>query len=228
MSALALLGIALFVACGNWQWNRGVARQAVWDEFTSDTAPALDPGTRSLDALPRFSRVQLAGRYDGEHQILLDNRMHAGRAGYEVLTPFQMHDGRWVLVNRGWVPFSGYRDRLPDVALGTAAASVTVTGRVDTLPTQGMAAGHAAPVVDAAWPKVTSYPRHDELVAVLGRPIEAGQVLLDADAPGGYLRAWQPPGVPPQRHFSYAVQWWLFAATAAVLYLVLNLHKSDR
>lgn len=228
MTALAVLGIVVFVVCGVWQWDRGVARQAVWQDFTTGGAPAIDPGARSLEALPRFTRVRLAGRYDGEHQILLDNRTHAGRAGYEVLTPFELQDGRWVLVNRGWIPFSGYRDRLPDAALAGPSASVTVTGRVDTLPTQGMAAGHAPPTVDASWPKVTSYPQHDELVAALGRPLETRQVLLDATAADGYLREWQAPGVPPERHFSYAAQWWLFAATVAVLYVILNLHKTDR
>jgi len=228
MTALAVLSIAVFVVCGAWQWNRGVARQAVWQHFMTDAAPAIDPGTQALEALPRFARVQLEGRYDAEHQILLDNRMHAGRAGYEVLTPFELRDGRWVLVNRGWVPFSGYRDRLPDVALAGDAGSVTVTGRVDTLPVQGMAAGHAAPDPGASWPKLTSYPRHDELVAVLGRAVGARQVLLDAEAPDGYIREWQAPGIPPERHFSYAAQWWLFAATVAVLYVILNLHKTDR
>lgn len=228
MTALATAGIAVFVVCGVWQWNRGIARQAVWQEFASGAAPPIEPGTLALDTLPRFTRVRLEGRYDGAHQILLDNRTHAGRAGYEVLTPFELNDGRWALVNRGWIPFSGYRDRLPDVALTGPAASVTVTGRVDTLPTQGMAAGHAAPAADAVWPKVTSYPQPAELAAVLERPIEARQVLLDAGAPDGYLREWQAPGMPPERHFSYAAQWWLFAATVAVLYVILNLHKTDR
>ena len=30
---------------------------------------------------------ELAGRYDAPRQILIDNKVHAGRAGYHVVTP---------------------------------------------------------------------------------------------------------------------------------------------
>ena len=37
-------------------------------------------------------------------QIYLDNRVHQRQAGFHVLTPLQLADGRWLLVNRGWLP----------------------------------------------------------------------------------------------------------------------------
>lgn len=225
MSALA---IAAFVALGRWQWHRGVEREATWREFLAVESPAMPVGTQPLGALPRFSHVRLEGRYDGAHQFLLDNRTHEGMAGYEVLTPFDLDDGRTILVNRGWVPFSGYRDRLPDIDLPGAGSAVTVTGRVDILPLEGMASGRAPPAPGGPWPKVTSFPHATELSAVLGRTVEPQQVLLDPSRPDGYVRSWQPPGIPPERNFSYAVQWWLFATTVAVLYGALNLHKADR
>jgi hypothetical protein len=48
--------------------------------------------------------------------------------------------------------------------------------------------------------------------AILERRI----VLLDPGAADGYVRDWQPPGVPPARHWAYAIQWWLFAVTLVV------------
>lgn len=228
MTALSALAIVAFIGFGRWQWHRGVAKEAAWQEFAAAEGPATPLGARALDSLPRFARIAVEGRYDGAHQFLLDNRIHSGSAGYEVLTPLLLADGRRVLVNRGWVPFSGYRDRLPDVELPSAAAPVTLTGRIDTLPAQGMASGRAPPTAGAAWPKVTTFPHIDEIAAVLGHPLEARQLLLDPSVPNGYLRAWQPPGMPPERHYSYAVQWWLFAATVAVLYGLLNLHKVNR
>ena len=49
--------------------------------------------------------------------------------------------------------------------------------------------------------------------------------LLDAGIAAGYLREWQPPGVPASRHLSYAVQWWGFGVLLLVLYFALNLRK---
>lgn len=228
LTALSALAIVAFIGFGRWQWHRGVAKEVTWREFSAEAGDAVPLGNREFGALPRFARVQLEGHYDGAHQFLLDNRTLDGAAGYEVLTPLQLADGRSVLVNRGWVPFSGYRDRLPDISLKGNERPVTVTGRVDTLPVEGMEAGRAPPAVGAAWPKVTSFPHIGEISAALGHPVEQQQVLLDPGMPDGFARRWQPTGVPPERHFSYAVQWWLFAATVGVLYGLLNLHKVNR
>jgi len=49
--------------------------------------------------------------------------------------------------------------------------------------------------------------------------------LLDPQMPNGYVREWSPPGMAPERHFSYAIQWWGFAAVLLVLYFGLNFRK---
>jgi cytochrome oxidase assembly protein ShyY1 len=40
------------------------------------------------------------------------------------------------------------------------------------------------------------------------------QLLLDDAAPDGYARNWRAPGLEPERHLSYAGQWFLLAAGA--------------
>jgi surfeit locus 1 family protein len=222
MTLITLVMLTLFVGLGRWQWHRGEAKQAVWAEFERN-APASSLGARDFSSIDRFARVQLDGTFDAEHQFLLDNRSHAGKPGYEVLTPFVLGDGRRILVNRGWIPFGGYRDRLPDTSISVAVAGIT--GRIDELPMGGLASGRAAPGNDAAWPKLTSFPTHHELESALGVKLQRRIVLLDPQVPGGYVREWSPPGMPPTRHFSYAIQWWGFAAVLLVLYFGLNFRK---
>lgn len=223
LATLVLLGI--FVSLGRWQWQRGEDKQAVWSEFERNT-PAQPLWAGGLDQWPRFSRVSIDGRFVPERQFLLDNRSLNGKPGYEVLTPFVTAGGRWMLVNRGWVPFTGYRDRLPDVTMnGDAGVGARIVGRIEELPAPGLASGRAAPTDDASWPKLTSFPSHDELQAALGERIERRIVLLDPEVPGGYVREWRPPGLDPSRHFSYAIQWWGFAVVLLVLYFGLNLRK---
>ena len=94
--------------------------------------PAIDWPSLPADA-PRFQRVMLRGYYDSEHQFLLDNISHEGKPGYQVLTVLRLADGSGLLVNRGWLPFAGYRDRLPDIAFA-APESLRLTGRLSTLP----------------------------------------------------------------------------------------------
>ncbi len=223
MTLLTVLLLTLFVGLGRWQWHRGEAKQEVWAEFERN-APAQALMGRNFDSLDRFAHVELHGVFEPERQFLLDNRSHAGQPGYEVLTPFLLSDGRRVLVNRGWVRFGGYRDRLPDVSMA-AAPALTITGRVDELPSGGLASGHAAPDGDSPWPKVTSFPTQPELANALGAALQHRILLLDPEVPGGYLREWSPPGMPPSRHFSYAIQWWGFAGVLLVLYFGLNFRK---
>jgi surfeit locus 1 family protein len=215
----------VFLALGRWQWDRGLERRTQWAQFAGPE-PALAADSRDLASLPRFRRVALTGRYDVERQFLLDNRTRDGRAGFEVLTPLELADGRIVLVNRGWLPFSGYRDRLPEVAFAPPTREM-VTGRLSDLPVAGLARGRAAPPPDAKWPKLASFPTFEQLERAYGRPLEKRVVLLDEQAARGYRRDWRPPGIEPGRHFSYAVQWWSFAALAAGLWIALSFRRGS-
>ena len=218
---LALLACALFIRLGVWQWHRGVERQAQWTRFArgTDTLTSLD--NRALTDLPLYQRLSVTGTLDGAHQFLLDNRSYHGRAGYEVLTPLKRASGRALLVDRGWVPFTGSRRTLPDVTVADRTA-LTLTGRAANLPSAGLASGTAAPGATDPWPKVTSFPSAEELAQALGEPLESRILLLDAQAPQGYVRDWQPPGMTPLRHFSYAIQWWCFAALVLVVWGVMS------
>jgi cytochrome oxidase assembly protein ShyY1 len=225
MTLLTVLLLAAFVSLGRWQWHRGVDKQQLWEQFEHAPEPAFTSHPPNFDTSDRYIRVAFPARYEPEHQFLLDNRMHDGQPGYEVLTPAVLNDGRRILVDRGWVPFSGYRDRLPDVSMTSVDA--TIRGRLDELPSAGLASGRAPPAAQDGWPKVTSFPTHEELASALGERISRRIVLLDAGAEGAgnFVRQWSPPGLAPDRHFSYAIQWWGFAVVLLVLYFGLNFRK---
>jgi surfeit locus 1 family protein len=226
MTLLTVLLLVVFVSLGRWQWQRGADKQRLWEQFDHAPAPAVTSHPPDFDSIGRFSRVAFPARYDSAHQFLLDNRSHDGKPGYEVLTPAVLNDGRRILVNRGWIPFSGYRDQLPDVSL-PVGGTVTLAGRIDELPVSGLPSGRAAPTADDRWPKLTTFPTHEELERALGQKISRRVLLLDADVEGSgnFVRQWSPPGLAPDRHFSYAIQWWGFAVVLLVLYFGLNFRK---
>jgi len=225
-AALATLAAcALCVRLGFWQWHSWLEADAAWARFARG-ADAVQPlGARALADLPLYQRVSLSGRLDGAHQFLLDNRSFRGRPGYEVLTPLTRDGAVTLLVDRGWVPFTGSRARLPEVSLADSAP-LDLSGRVAALPRAGLASGRAAPTLTDPWPKVTSFPTPAELSAAFGAPLEARILLLDPAAPAGLVRDWQPPGMSPLRHLSYAIQWWCFAALALVVWAVLAVRRA--
>src|SRR5262249_44865544 len=134
----------VFFLLGRWQWHRGELRQAEYDRFAAGAERVVPIGSRGVDQVPRFQRISVVGQLDADHQFLLDNRSYQGMAAFEVLTPLRRPNGRTILVDRGWVPFSGLRQRLPGVAL-EPRGTVTCVGRVDSLPSPGLASGRAPP-----------------------------------------------------------------------------------
>jgi surfeit locus 1 family protein len=227
--AMTLLTIALcvvFVRLGEWQWQRGVHRQAEWDAFARGADAPVPLAAQSLGSLPRFKRIAVTGRWDGAHQFLIDNQSHGGLPGYAVLTPLRLADGRVLVVNRGWVPFTGSRARLPQIAL-LAGAPVTLTGRLDNLPVAGLALGHAAPMVGGSWPKLTGFPTLADLATALHERLEPWTLLLDPRSGDGYVRDWQPPGLSPLRHWSYAIQWWGFAVTLTIIWGIMSARRQE-
>lgn len=225
LTLVALALAALFVRLGVWQWHRGLDREAAWQRFARGADRVLDldagGGTSDVSTVAVFQRVRVSGRLDGAHQFLLDNLTYRGRAGYEVLTPLERDRAPALLVDRGWVPFTGSRAHLPDVAV--ESAGVSVTGRLAELPAAGLASGRAPPDASARWPKVTSYPSFPELRAALGEPIAERILLLDPAEPRGFAREWRPPGLAPARHFAYAIQWWVFATLALGGWVLLGM-----
>ena len=235
MTVLTLVLLVLFTSLGRWQWGRAELKSAQQSEFAAGAQQQQALGNRSTQDLARYARLSVSGEWDVARQFLLDNRTRDGRAGYEVLTPLRLEDGRWLLVNRGWVPFSGYRDALPEVAaaLSGTEGRVGIRGVLDELPTAGLAGGRAPPAVQGGWPRVTAFPTAAELRAALASPdepeprLEARVLLLDEGEASGYVRGWKPFAKGPEQNWSYAIQWWAFAVVLLVLYVALNLKKDD-
>ena len=221
----ALVLIALFVRLGLWQWHKATLAEREWSAFARGADRVLLLGARPLTEAARFQRVSVSGQLDAAHQFLLDNRSWRGRAGYEVLTPLARPGAAVLLVDRGWVPFSGVRSQLPQVGF-EAPASVTLSGRLADLPSPGLSSGRSPPAPSAPWPRVTSFPSLAELAASLGTPLAPRILLLDPDASFGYQRDWQPPGMAPLRHLSYAIQWWCFAVLALLVWAVLGRRRA--
>jgi len=217
-TAVAIVGlVTLAVACSFlslWQYRRAAESRAVTARFEAAAAePALDAAPAELDDDLRFRRLAVAGRYIAEPQFLLDDRVHDGVAGYDVLTAFELTDGRTLLVNRGWVPANLDRSVLPDVQIDTSAR--TILGQLDRLLRAGLRLGASFPAAAAREPVIVLvYPTADELGTLLhARPLDY-LLSLDSGEPDSFVRDAEPPVLRPERHLAYAGQWLLFGVGA--------------
>jgi surfeit locus 1 family protein len=224
-SLITLIIFALLLTLGFWQLSRARYKEALQASF----AAQLNLPYTSIDQIDltvegaRYRKVSVTGRYDGIHQILLDNQVLDGQPGYHVLTPLRLKGGKQaVLVNRGWVPLGASRQQLP--AIGVTDVEVTLKGRIAQPANPGMRL--AAPS-DVDWPRVVQYLDYGEAATALGYALAPVVILLDPDMAEGYRRDWRPTpaGFGPERHRGYAVQWFALAATLLVIYCVVNTRR---
>ena len=214
----SLLGLALLVvvlgalttSLGFWQLQRAEFKRTLQDAFYDRLAGNPVPPEQAEFA--DFERLQLAGRYDA-NSFLVDNRTLNGRGGYWVVTPFETHDSRRFLVNRGWVPGSVDRSVLP--TFETPADDVRTV--VMVWPDSGDLLDLGAPPLPSAeqlsWP--LRIQRFD--VAELGALVdtEAVELRVETGQPGAFELPPLKEGFAPERHTGYAVQW--FALTGVLL-----------
>ena len=220
-----LLLLPVLLTLGLWQLDRARQKAELQAAFAErlDQPPVPLAEVDVTDPANRYRRVIASGRYDGAHQVLLDNQVRAGQPGYHVLTPLRLTEGGAILVNRGWIALGESRQVLPD--LTTPAESVTASGWLGQPANPGLRLGEDAEA--SPWPRVVPYVDYQRLAALLGYPLRPVLVLLEPEAPGGYRRDWQPRfgGFGPERHRGYAVQWFALAATLVILYLVTGLRR---
>jgi len=214
----------MLISLGRWQLRRADEKRVLFDAFAAgtDATRLIDLGTPRL---PRYQHIEASGHYDQGRQILIDNMVNAGRAGYFVITPFALTGGGWVLVNRGWVPLGASRAVRPTIPVTSDTRQLR--GTADNLPSPGIQMGTRGKLAPP-YPVVAAFPTHAELAQLLGESSWARAtdlVLLDPAEPDGYARSWAPPGFPPMRHIGYAVQWFALALTLLVIYVVTNLRR---
>lgn len=212
---LVLVVVPLFVSLGLWQWRKADAKLAIQAELDqrSHDAPVTLSATPVDPAALRHHRVELRGTFDPAHQVLIDNRLYRGQAGYHVITPLRLAGtGMSVLVNRGWVAAPPDHQQLPDVP--PPPAMLTLTGIATVPPTRFFT---LAPP-QRGWASVWQNPDLERFRSTLPYPVQPVIVLLDPAAPGGYVREWPRPDERADRHRSYALQWFGFAAASLAIW----------
>jgi surfeit locus 1 family protein len=215
-----LLLIATTVALGNWQRQRAYDKQALRDQYeAASRAPPLALDADTLVAADparfRFRAVRARGMYDAAHQLLIDNRVHAGRAGFDVVAPLKLEGASYVLVDRGWIAQGASRAALPQVP--PPAGTVVVEGRINLPPARYLELG-----ADSNAGPIRENLDIGRIAASSGLPLLAFIVEQTQDTRDGLVRDWPAPDFGIEQHKSYMVQWYSLAALGVGLWLALN------
>ena len=229
---IVLLAMAAMTALGFWQLDRLDQRRAFNQQRQAAlTAPPIELSDALLpqgDLRDRLATAQ--GQLDYARQVAIRNQNFQGQPGYHLVTPLLIAGSeKAVLVNRGWIPADQVDPatwrRLDEQETGPHFGILQPTrrrpdGTVSAIPQDTVTGWYRLDI--EAIGQTLPYPLLPfvlQLTPGNGKP-------LDPERPraAGYSET-LPQRIEPDisfsegNHLSYALQWFGFAITAAVVYI---------
>jgi len=220
-----LLVLPVLLRLGFWQLDRAEEKRGLIELFKqqNEKAPLLIKDYIKLDEKLNYRTVQAAGKYNIEKQIFIDNKIHNGKTGVYVLTPFELKGSKYsILVNRGWVPMVIDRSALP--AIKTPQQILTLSGKIKVLSKKPFTVGNQFQS-NSGWPALMQWINIQEVEKISGMKLLPYIFLLDDKDSSGYVRNWKPVVMQPEKSTGYAVQWFSLALVLTIIYIVVNLKK---
>jgi surfeit locus 1 family protein len=208
-TVITVLLLTVLVGLGTWQVKRL--------EWKEGLIAAMDHRMREepieVAALPEaedetYRAAVARGTFLHEQSFYQLAISLGGEGGYHVLTPLRLEDGRFLLVDRGWVPYGRRQDYDRPMGLVSLAG---ILRRPEHHWSQ--------PVNDP----VKNYwyvPDLSAMAKVAGVPAFLPYVL-EVDArpnPGGYPIGGQTRIELPNNHLGYALTWYGLALALLVIY----------
>ena len=198
--ALAAAGCAAGIALGNWQLERAAQKRA---------------------AAASVEMLTLRGELDAKYTVLLDNKIHRGAPGYQVVQPLRLAAGEHVLVNRGWLPAGPSRERLPEIR--TPAGEIALSGVRLQHFAQAYAPGASKPQ-GKVWQNVSL----ENFAAWSGLVLEPYVIEQHSALEDGLVRDWPRAESGAAKNESYALQWYALAALSVILLFALNIKRDKQ
>jgi surfeit locus 1 family protein len=223
-TALGAIALAILISLGNWQMDRLAWKEGLLARIeaglagepvrlpASDIWPDLDPQSFA------YTPVRVSGTFDHANEVHAYIPSLDSEPGYHVITPLQLEDGGYVLVDRGFVPIS--RKNPESRAAGQVAGQVTFTG-IAVAPEQGNSFTPDPDLAENIW-----YHRPvDRMAEVLAlQPVFP--LLVDAGPaqnPGGLPVGGQTRLQLKNPHLGYAFTWYGLAVTLVGVWLAFHI-----
>ena len=216
-----LLLLLLVLSLGVWQIDRGYNKKELENTFLErQSQPVKEIKYNEFLESDLYRNVVLEGKYL-EKIFFLDNRIHNGKPGLKVFSPFETTNNNLVLVSRGWIELEE-RSKLP-----------LINTTKNVLKIQGVLRPESQDFVleneemnNKNNPILLQTVNLSELSNFLGKPLSPYILELSELSESAFVKTWQPINLSSFRHFGYAVQWFGLAVVLIVGY-VFFLRKGE-
>jgi len=221
-AALIVATLALLISLGFWQLDRADEKRAIEDQIASANSDDVEivASTEFLKE-KEYYHVRLQGSYIDDKQFIYDNQIVDQISGYYVLTPLVLKgDSKAVLINRGFIPWDGRRDKLADIDIADKLTEVKVQ---ISKPVKRMEL--EASELTGDFPVLIQALDLDEMSTIASLDFASVIGLLSPESDNGFVRQWEPYTGSIERHIGYAIQWFLMALVLAFIGIRLALKQ---
>ena len=206
--------LLLVLSLGVWQIERGYNKKELENTFLErQSQPVKEIKYNAFLESDLYRNVVLEGKYL-ENIFFLDNRIHNGKPGLKVFSPFETTNNNLVLVSRGWIELED-RSKLP-----------LINTTKNVLKIQGVLRPESQDFVlkneemnNRNNPILLQTVNLSELSNFLGKPLSPYILELSELSESAFVKTWQPINLSSFRHFGYAVQWFGLAVVLIVGYV---------
>jgi surfeit locus 1 family protein len=214
----ALLAVTLTGYLGHWQQTRATEKHAMQQQFNARAAqPPISLDEHSRDALLRYRNAIAEGEWYSEGQIYVDNQVSHGKAGFNVVTPLKLLDGKtYVLINRGWIERGA---TYPNPPAAPVTGHATVAGRLSVPSTRFLELSNQS-IQGNVWQNLT-IERYRSALKLDVLP----WVLISKDAEFPLESVAERSDAGEDKHLEYMLTWYSLAVTVVILWLVLNIGR---
>lgn len=222
---ITLMILPVLLNLGFWQLDRAEEKRELIELFKkqNDSGPLLIKDNTKIENSFNYRNSQVEGNYISTKLIFIDNKIHQGKTGVYVLTPFKLKNSEYsILVNRGWVPMAADRSYLPEIQ--TTTNLLKLSGKIKILTEEPFTVGDQFQS-NKGWPALMQWVNVSEVEKKSKLKLLPYIFLLDKKEQSGFVRNWKPVVMLPEKSTSYAVQWFSLAFALFVIYIVVNLKK---
>ena len=222
-----LLILPILLRLGFWQLERAEEKRNLIELFKqqNELGPLSLTGKFKAGTVLNYRLARVSGSYNSNKMVFIDNKIHQGKTGVYVLTPFKLKNSEYsVLVNRGWVSMGFDRSLLPKIK--TPQGLLKLSGKLKIITEKPFTVGNQFQS-NEGWPALMQWINILEIEKKSGLKLLPYIFLLDEKEQSGYVRNWKPVVMQPEKSTSYAVQWFALALALTIIYIVVNLKKES-
>lgn len=222
-----LLILPILLRLGFWQLDRAEEKRILIELFKqqNELGPLSLTGKLETDDILNYRLAQVSGDYNSNKLIFIDNKIHQGKTGVYVLTPFKLKNSEYsILVNRGWVPMGFDRSSLPKVK--TPQGELKLDGKLKIITEKPFTVGNQFQS-NEGWPALMQWINIEEIEKKSALKLLPYIFLLNDKEQSGFVRNWKPVVMQPEKSTSYAVQWFALALALTIIYIVVNLKNES-